>query len=410
MGRTCRYFFSAIATFAATASLEAADLTVPRLELATQGSTQDGDFVLASHAAADIAIQGGYKFGAALHFAFESANLEETLGFVSSDPTLNGDGVVDETEYKELLDVFRNQNPLSFRLAKAIVRQPFDLPVELSYFIGRDDVFCSGDDFPFRFGTDPIATSFRGFAYDPDGIGGNPAFRYDGIHEAIGTGLSVALTRWDDVIPILYAYQDSMTSGNDGRWEAGHYSADLRLLVNFDRVKLETFAGATSGVASLGLYRVGALAFFSSGVGADFLAQVGFTGWDPNATLSIDDWYFLFEPRLDFGLAAIIITLFSHPVRYLQRVTPEEEGATDINAKILIGNAQEQRVEGGIEGTVRLRSNTVNDADNFSFTVSPFLGLMTEGVRWDFKVAIHPFRYDRPDEMFEASVGVRTAF
>ena len=411
MRGTCRGSFSALAMCAAyaAASLGAAELAVPRLELETHGSMEDGEYTLASHAAAELLLQAGSAVGGKLRFNFDAVNLEETLGLSGAEPRSNGDGTVDEEEYRDLVDFFRSRNALSFALAKVTIRDMFSLPLEFSYFVGKDDVFCSGDDFPLRFGAAPFATPFRGFAYDPDGIGGDPTFRYDGIHAPIGTGFSLALRAWKNVIPMVYAYQDSAARLDDGSLAAGRYSADLRLLVNAPLAKLETFVGGTTE-GDLGRYRAGALAFLSSGTGADLLMQVGLTAWDVGDSPTIEDWFFLFEPRIDFGPMAIIVTLFTHPLRYLQRLTPEERGVIDINAKIVAGEAKDGTFDGGLESTVHVRSAAAAEEDNFSLAISPFLGFMTDGVRWDFKVLVYPLRSESPDEMVETSIGIRTAF
>ncbi len=396
-------FFAGIA-----ATLEAAELVVPRLELATFGAVgEDGGFALSSVAAAEIALQGGYKYGGLLKLDFTSAELEKALGYsrtdvapISADPTA--------ADYNTLVDRVNNQSALGFKLAQVTARRPFDWPVELSYFIGTADTICSGDDFADRFGTVPVGTSFKGFAYFPEGIGGNPAYQYDGLYTVSGSGLSLSVDAGDFLAPMLYLYQDAaFIDQATGIPAVGRYSGDLRLLLNTENVKIEAFAGATLPYGSLGMYRGGALAFFTTGTGADFLAQVGVPAWSADADFSIDDLFFLFEPQLDFGPLAINITLFYHPVWYLQQENPDEQGATDVNVKLLVGDVMRNRLEGGLESTISLRAS---GETGFSLTVAPFVSVVTEGVRWDFKVRADPLAYTTPLEMFESYIGVRTAY
>ncbi|HON13474.1 MAG TPA: hypothetical protein PK897_05070 [Treponema sp.] len=386
-----------------------AELTVPSLEMASTGTVQNGTFSLSSVAQADIALTGGYKYGGLLRLAFSSRDLEKALGYGRTSLDLASADPVPAADYNALVDRFNNLAALQFKLAQVSARKPFDLPVELSYFIGFSDSFCSGDDFPQLFGSVPVNSEFKGFAYFPQGIGGNPAYQYNGIHQAIGTGFHLSLLAWQNFIPMVYLYQDSaFINESTGIPESGRYSGDVRFLVNSQYVKFEAFAGATYPYGTYGMYRGGMLAYFTTGTGADFLAQAGIPGWESGTDLKVDNLYFLFEPRLAIGIFALHITLFYHPVRYLQLLNPEERGATDINAKLLIGDILKYRLQGGLESTVNLRSGaSVNTLD---LRVSPFVSVITEGIRWDFKIRIDPFKYTKPLEMADTFIGVRTAY
>lgn len=397
----------------AAAALHAAEVSVPVLELGSIGRVLGGEFVLASHAKAELSVDGGYKFGGKLRFAFDAGDLEKALAYANA-PAEPVAGAPTETDYNALVDRLANTTALAFDLAEVTVRKPFGFPLEFAYFIGRGDVFCSGDEFPARFGTRPVATAFRGFVYFPDGISGDPAFQYDGVHAVSGTGFSLAFSGLDRFVPQLYAYQDAATARTaaDGGIYRGKFSADLRLMLDADAVKLEAFAGATGPSGTYGTYRAGALAFFTTGMGADFLAQMGITRWDPDEAFKVDNIFFLFEPRVDFGFSAIHVTLFYHPLWYRQRST-DEKGAVDVNFRLLLGDLQEGSAEGGIETTVSMRSSAAAGApaaEPFKLSVAPFVSLATEGVRWDFRVRVNPMKYATPLEMFETFVGVRTGF
>ncbi|GAB1483996.1 hypothetical protein MASR2M78_28130 [Treponema sp.] len=363
--------------------VHAAELSVPRFEMASRGAEEDGKFILSSQTNADIGISGGYKFSAFLRFALDTRTGEES-------PT--------DTD-----------STLTLRLAKVSARAPFRLPLEFSYFVGKNDTFCSGDDFPALFGSAPIGSDFRGFAYFPRGIGGDPSYQYEGIHAANGTGLSLAYMGSKTIVPYLYLYQDAGFLDTEGAIKKGLYSADLRVLANTKKVKTEAFVGLSGPEASLGIYRIGALAFFSSGAGADFLAQVGIPFWDPSENLSVDDFYFLFEPRLSLGPAALRITLFYHPLHYLQRISLSERGYTDLNIKLIFGDRTIHPVEGGIETSMAFQTNSETNK-NFSLAFSPFIGIATEGLQWDCKLRIDPLEYQNISGMFQTYLGVRTAF
>ncbi|MFZ5367682.1 MAG: hypothetical protein ACOZCE_05580 [Spirochaetota bacterium] len=386
-----------------------AELTVPSLEMASTGTVQNGTFSLSSVAQADIALTGGYKYGGLLRLAFSSRDLEKALGYGRTSLDLASADPVPAADYNALVDRFNNLAALQFKLAQVSARKPFELPVELSYFIGFSDSFCSGDNFPQLFGSVPVNSEFKGFAYFPQGIGGNPSYQYNGIHQAIGTGFHLSLLAWQNFIPMVYLYQDSaFINESTGIPESGRYSGDVRLLINSQYVKFEAFAGATYPYGTYGMYRGGMLAYFTTGTGADFLAQAGIPGWESGTDLKVDNLYFLFEPRLAIGIFALHITLFYHPVRYLQLLNPEERGATDINAKLLIGDIFKYRLQGGLESTVNLRSGA--SANTLDLRIAPFLSIVTEGIRWDFKIRIDPFKYTKPLEMADTFIGVRTAY
>jgi hypothetical protein len=384
-----------------------AEITVPRLEMATRGSVQDGDFSLSSLTTADIALNGGYKYGVLLGLSFESADLGKALAYrnFSLDP-ITADPNADD--YNTMADRINNQAVLSFKIAQATARNLFNLPLELSYFIGLADNFCSGEDFTRRFGVSHIETDFKGFFYFPEGIGGVLSRQYNGIHRVQGTGLSLAFTKWDAFIPMVYAYQDisflNQTPAGGGQ---PRYSGDLRFLINTEHVNMEAFGGISVAEDSSKDFRGGLLAYFSSGTGADFLFQGGIPNWQEGEDFSIDNIYFLMEPRISFGLFAFHVTFFYHPLQYLHIITEEERGKADINFKLLLGNMETAGIEGGFETTLGLK---VNGMEDFSCLLSPFVSFIGDGLRWDLKVRVNPAAYEDISEMFEMFIGIRTAY
>jgi hypothetical protein len=389
--------------------LPGAEITVPRLELASRGASEDGEFAVSTNAAVDIALNGGYKYGILLGLSFESANLGRAFSYRNFEAELLDPGAaVTADEYNRLADRFNNRAVLSFRTAKATVRELFKLPLEFSYFAGLSDAFCSGEEFTLRYGFSDIETDFTGFYYFPEGIGGNPYRRYNGIHAVQGTGFSLALTRWDNVIPLLYLYQDIPYINSGGAVsETTHYSGDIRTLFNWEKIKIEVFGGISAAKDAVPDLRGGVLAFFTSGGGADFLIQCGIPGWVQGEEFSIDNMYFLMEPRLSFGLFAVHVNFFYHPLEYLHIKTEEERGKADINIKFLLGNMEEFRLRGGLETTLGLKADK---AEDFSCKISPFVSLLSDGLRWDLKLRFNPLSWENPEEVTEIFVGVRTAY
>jgi hypothetical protein len=415
-------------------ALPGAEITVPRLEMATMSSMVDNKPTLTSVAAVDIALDGGYKYQAYLGFSFESNHLEKALAYRNftvspvpgmAPPIPEADQATLEElaawyaeltgQYNDLVDSYNalqermnNQAVLSFRIAQAMARDLFNLPLDLAYFIGVADDFCSGDDFAVRFGTVPVGTEYRGFFYFPQGVGGNISRQYNGIYGIRGTGLSFALTPWADVVPLFYLYQDfSFIDPLTGSAEPGRYSMDGRVLVNRERVKFEGFAGGTVGPGKPTFLRGGVLAFFSSGAGADFLLQCGIPGWNTETPISIDNIYFLMEPRIQFAPMSLAVTFFYHPAQYLQIETPSERGRADVNLKLTAGDTAASTLAGGIETTLGLK---VDGMEDFSVHISPFVSFLANGLRWDAKIRLNPFRGDAATSLFELFIGIRTAY
>jgi hypothetical protein len=399
--------------FASLSFLAAAELTVPRLEMASRGRVEDGEFVLGSVVSADLALSGGYKYGLILGFSFEAGDLAKSFAYRNFNfrhlPA--GSTPVAADDYNDLVnqtnDRLNNQGTLSFRVAKATARDLFNKPLELSFFIGEAGYFCGGDEFTARFNVEPIGTEFRGFFYFPDGIGGDITRQYQGIHGVRGAGLSLALTSWETVIPMLYLYQDfSYAKVVNGETRGTRYSGDIRFLILRESVKLEAFGGISLNGGPDTNLRGGLMAHFSSQQRVQFLLQGGVPGWEKGDDFSIDNFYFLMEPRLIFDTFGFYVTFFYHPLEYMHVKTEEERGKADINVKFLSGNAN-TGFSWGLETTLGLK---IDGMEDFSVWISPFAGFMASGLRWDTKIRVNTLAWETPAEMFELFIGVRTAF
>jgi hypothetical protein len=362
--------------------LSAANVTIPNYQLLTRGGLQGGLFVLRTQADIDVQLGGGYKFGGRLSFSIETDSLE--------DPSTPGP-LYDQDVISAAL-----RERLGLSSASVIVRDLFGLPLNAHYFIGEYARLLNGELFPRQFGSQIVASDLRGLFYFPQGV------VYDGVHAVDGTGIAFSATT---LAPWLYLegaiYQDAYLG-------PGYYSTDVRAAFSTRQFKAETFIGASFPRAAYGLYRAGVLLFYSTGQGGEFLTQIGVPRWAPvtDGALNIDDFYFLFEPRVHVGAVSIILTLFWHPEYYVQAPT-SERGATDIVVRLIAGDVQKNTVSGGLENGIRLRPSS--SGDQLSVTVSPFLSLSSSGVIWDFKTDFNLFPFD-PNDLFQAYVGIRTQF
>jgi hypothetical protein len=390
-------------------ALSGAEITVPRLEVASRSIVEDGELAVTSNAAVDISLEGGYKYGILLGLSFESANLIKALSYRNFEARmLDPADPVSGEDYNRLAERLNNQAALSFRIAKATARDIFTLPLDFSYFVGLGDTFCSGEEFTVRCGVPNMETEFTGFYYFPEGIGGSLYRRYDGIHAAQGTGFSLALTSWDWVVPMAYFYHNLPQISTAGVLSTKNYfSGDLRALFNLEKIKIEGFFGASGGAGEKPEIRGGLLAFFTSGLGADFLIQCGVPGWVAGEEFSVDNWYFLLEPRMDFGLLALHVNFFYHPLQYLHIKTEDERGRAHMNIKLFVGELETAGIQGGLETTVGIKVDRLKD---FSLKISPFMSMVSNGLRWDFKIRLDPLASDHPEEVVEIFAGIRTAY
>lgn len=356
--------------------LHAVDVRVPRLEMFTRGFVQDEQARLSTAIDLELAFEGGYKFGVDIGFRFENQQVE--------DPAALEDQV------------------LQFRYARAISRDLFSRPVNLVYFTGSIDRFASGRELQRRFGTRPFDSRFYGLRhYFPPNFRAD-GIRYDGISGVEGTGLQLQFPTSSTLWNLdLYLYQEE-------RLEPGTFSGDARAMLNLPHVKLEAFAGATFPQAEAGVYRAGALMFFDTGTGGEFLAEIGlpyWAPWDSSDSLDLDSLYILLEPRLRLETFGLFLTMFWQPRYYDQQLTGTE-GNTDLNAKLIFGNAHAAGLHGGIDGGMHL---TPDADDEIQFSVTPFLRLTSGGVVWDFALRASIYPFDQ-FESFQALLGIRTGF
>lgn len=358
----------------------AATINVPSFELLTRGNVQNGLFGFISRGSLELRIEGGVKFGGRVTLSYDATSLEGAADAI---------GVV-------------------FKSAGIELRQIGGAPVDFRFFVGEDDVFCSGDAFPDLFGAASIATRYRGFFYFPESL------IYDGIHSVDGTGISLHFPSGSEkLVASAYLYQDKRFSREEAGlpvFYPGHYSGDLRAVLNFERLKIEAFAGATFPVPDVpwGSYR-GGLLFYAGESNVEFLAQIGVPRIAPGVdTLSINLFYLLFEPRVHLGILHIIPTFFWHPQYYLQASTGEL-GSFDVNLNFLFSGAKRPAITGGVEANLVFSSHEATGTQRLDVTVSPYASLVTPGVLWDLKVNANVFPFDLTS-LVDVFIGIRAVF
>ncbi len=374
---------------AVAAAIPAADLSIPELELITRGAWDGSSVGLVTRGRGEVEISGGYKFGGNLSFGFISDDLFYS-GFSAPDP----EDYATTTDYAIANSVYMGKNSyLQFHGAKIVYRDLFP-STNLTYFIGLNDRFATGEIFPRHFGSAPLTTRFQGFLYFPDN-------EYRGIHAVNGTGVELSSTFDTDWHrSSLYFYQDALL----GR---GSYSSDLRSAFDLGQLKLEAFLGGSFPVETYGVYRGGLLFHYLTGQRGEFFAQVGVPYWAPPQQFSIDNIYFLFEPRVHFDPLSVILTLFWHPEYYLMDNTGDL-GSADIHLNFRLGDPTESRVTGGVETNFTVNT-TSSFAQDFEIVSTPYLSAVTSGLIWNFMINVQLVPYSIPS-MFEGVIGVKAEF
>ncbi|WP_319561747.1 hypothetical protein [Marispirochaeta sp.] len=366
-------------------NLYAADLTVSTMELITTGSVDDDTFVLDTFGEIDIDIQGGYKLGGAVSLGIESDNIGPPRKTLE-----NGD-----TD-QDIITYLNSTSYIFLKSARVTVRDAFYSPINVSYFTGEIDTFGDGDIFPKYFGTNRVASLFRGRFYFPESV------VYDGLYAVNGTGIQVETDfgrPWN--LFSVYSYQDNYLG-------PGHFTSDLRWTVDKEYVKLDAFAGSSFPYGEYGLYHGGILVGLTASEKGEFFAQVGVPRLSPGDNdMDIGLFYFLFEPRIHFNRGSLIFTFFSHPSYYKEYVLSgtSETGEMHTNINLQFGKPEISPFAGGIEGTIHY-----NDDSDIDGVISPYLSFITSGAVWNLKFSWVATELNDVSQMFYAFVGVRAEF
>jgi hypothetical protein len=383
----------------------AADLSVQTLDLISHGGLDSGTgrFAVDTRLYFDLAIKGGEKFGGLIRMDFLSGTVENDLA--KSGQTLNHlTGAPIAGDINAIIDKINSLTSPRLRTAAVTARGLLGLPLEATYFVGMLDNFCSGDDFITLYGASPFSTALRGPMVYPEGVGGNSNLFYEGIHAVNGTGFRFGTTSKlsSGFNAYLYAYQDADIG-------PGFWSGDLRFLLNSGPVKLELFGGgSTQPGAPLGVYRAGMLFYAAPGEVGEFFAQAGIPRWDISKAFSVDELYFLFEPRINFGVGSLALTVFYHPAWYRQKET-DEAGSLDAAFNLRFGKLAEQGAQGGVESLLELR--TATGSTPLSINISPYYSVIAAGIEWDMKLTLKLFPFPSPwYGVFKPFIGLKTSF
>lgn len=379
-----------LALVLAASPAPAANINVESLELLTHGSFDEttGLFTMSSRVYFDMSFEGGDKFAGRLRMDFLSGDIQKALELAGSDATTPA----------QVQDKINNLTSMGFKTASVTAKRLFGTGLEATYFVGYLDSFCSGNDFMGLFGAPPFGTSLAGPMAYPAGVGGNAKLYYEGLDAVYGTGLKLGLAGPKQAL-YAYAYQDADLG-------SGLWTGAIRGLLDTGPLKVEGYLGASTG-GLYGIYKAGLLFDFAPGSVGEFFAQVGIPRWDISSTLGVDNFYFLFEPRVNFASGSLALTVFYHPAWYRQKATTEQN-ALDFALNLKFGNLSTSGSQGGLKSLLAFRPLETNP---LALDISPYYSAIAAGLEWDFKLDLRVF--PAPSVwygMFRPYVGVSTSF
>jgi len=341
----------------------------PRLEILSAASVIDDELVL--QGAVDLNLELNFDTGieSGLLLGADTGDfLREPAPNVTTDPQLQS---------------VPGRHPLYLTGVYIGSRSLFGTPLELRYFLGESDSFGTGREFPSRFGLNYFASDMRGLRYFREA--NIPV--YDGLHSISGHGLRLSTGQLRENMELrAYTYHDQQLE------QENRYSSDLRLLFGSAGLSIDSFLGATYPYSDAGLYRAGTMLFFDNGSIAQFFAQIALPAWEPGASITAEDLFLLFEPRLYLRPVWFALTFFWHPTVYEQSATAAE-GYSDIQLEARIARLDRTGLSGGLRNGFRFRPRDPV-AEQLSIRVTPFLMSRLPGYSWELAVETQIYPYE----------------
>ncbi len=345
------------------------NIPAPRLEILSTASVIDDELVLQGAVELDLELNFRTGIESGLMLGADTGDfLREPVPNVTTDPQLQ---------------TVPGRHPIYLSGVYIGSRSLFGTPLELRYFIGESDRFGTGREFPSRFGVSYFASDMRGLRY----------FRetdipiYDGMHSVSGHGLRLSTGGLRDNFEFrAYTYNDTQVM------QENRYSSDLRVLFGTPGLSIDSFVGATYPFGDAGRYRAGTMLFFDNGSIAQFFAQIALPAWEPMDSITAEDLFLLFEPRLYLRPVWFSLTFFWHPTVYQQTAT-EAEGYSDIQLEARIARLDRTGLSGGLRNGFRFRPRDP-EAEQLSIRLTPFVKSRLPGYSWELAVETQVYPYE----------------
>jgi hypothetical protein len=214
-----------------------------------------------------------------------------------------------------------------------------------------------------------------------------------------GTGLAMTANPLKSASCIgLYAYWNTLT-GDDSAM-----TGDIRFARSDDLYRVNLFAGYTSGQSDpTQLMRGGLSSVLISPAGNELYVGAGLRATKPDADKIAKDLYFVFENRLIGESADLSFAFFSAPSEYGGNAGTY----LGLNALAGFGNLRRSGIRGGVSLLASVDPAQPKEITPFTFSVSPFCGIMIGDFLLNMTIVINPLLLDDPETMGQIQIGFK---
>ncbi|HRV28766.1 MAG TPA: hypothetical protein P5522_08250 [Spirochaetia bacterium] len=352
----------------------AGDFAFPSLYLLSNGYFDANEsFIIATQFDFSLAFRSQTNLATEIVLSFYTNSLEDY--FLAEQTPLTVTNNPDDLANS--LGILNAQNFAGIKRIAITIPQIFVPGISASFFSGHYDALGSKTVVKKAGTYKALLPYITDRVYMPLGINNTGLRWYEGIHPVFGTGLKLSYTG-KSFETSAYIYQDSWI-GN------GYYSSDIRFMVFSPHVSLDVFGGISFPQGPWGLYRMGLFFNYNTGDIAEITAQIGVPYWMSGTALTMDMFYFMLEPRVNFGAGYLTLAIFFHPGYFAQQET-HESGMLDFKAALALGSLEKGGLQSGIEALLRLNPNVASN--QFSMAVSPFISMNQAKTQWQVKLSM----------------------
>lgn len=369
-----RKLIVSIVLFALAVGVFAGDFALPSLYLLSNGYFDASErLVIATQFDFSLAFKSQTNLATEIVLSFYTSSLEDY--FIAEQTPLAI--TTDTGDLANSLRILNAQNFAGIKKIAISIPQLLAPGISATFFSGHYDALGS-EAVVKKAGTyKTLLPHITDRIYMPLGINNQGLRWYEGIHPVFGTGLKLSYAG-KSFETAAYLYQDSWIG-------KGYYSSDIRLMFFTPRVSLDVFGGISFPQGQWGLYRMGLFFNYNTGDIAEITAQIGIPYWMSGTILTMDMFYFMLEPRVNFGAGFLTLAIFFHPGYYAQQET-NETGVLDFKATIAFGSLEKGGLQSGVEALLSFDPNIANN--QFSMAVSPFLSMNQAKTQWQIKLTI----------------------
>ncbi len=369
-----RRFIAFVSILLLSIGVFAADFAFPSLYLLSTGYFDASErFVVSTQFDFSLSFRSETNLNTEVALAFYTNSLESYFASEQTPLVISAD----PNDLASSLGILNDRNFAGIKRIVVEIPKVFAEGLGISFFSGHYDQLASESVLKKSGSYRPLVPFITSKLYMPMGVAGQGLRWYDGIHPVFGSGLKVAYTG-KTVGAAAYIYQDAWLG-------SGNYTGNLRFMVYTPRIALDLFGGVSFPQGDWGLYSMGLFFQYNTGDIAEITTQIGVPYWMGGNALTMDMFYFMLEPRVNFGLGFLSLSLFFHPSYYAQQVT-NESGVIDFKANLAFGSLEKGGSQAGIEAFMRFDPNT--PSAQFAMAVSPYFSMNQAKTQWLMKLSM----------------------